>query len=417
MIKKWYNTIIPEMAAMTDISDEKILNSSSGEVNSTADLDDPKDIAHTLTDPTIFGKMSGMKNSMKMGHITLAVPVINVQYFKGIKPEVTKDLHMKMEDIDAILNHFKYVVVNTGNALYKYKQVLGIKEYKKAKSMYGDDLVALTGVDAIKKLLENDNVAGRQFMVLCYIPVLPLQTRYQEMEKDGKVIYIQNMLNVLYTKVISCNNRIKKLMELNAADIILENETRLLQVAVDQLISNGARGRIFCHEKYYIPAESLNELYKYINDLSLKNHERWTCHIDHDAVLESYRQYQDYYLNLDEGDFKCTDPRIEKLEKLSSTLDLTFEPFVNKYIEEIHPRYSDFKDIIFKNTICEMHTAVDHWLCPVIDMAEDNVEYDCIYKENNEKSAKVLNDMCDRLEHGIARCIDLYIEKQLKWNI
>lgn len=425
MIKKWYNTIIMTTSLMLDIDDEFVLNNSNGEVTNCGGLTDIDELSGSLVDPDIFGQLApishpdAVKESMKMGHITLSAPVVNVQYFKGRKPVLASALKMSMADLDDIIRCAKYVVTDNGDTPLSCKQVLNENEYRDAAEKYGSSFTASTGADAIHILLEHDDVPDRQYMILNYLPVLPISVRYQPgVTDENEVVYLPTTLNHLYARIISVNNRLKSLKELGANDIVLKNQKCILQGMTDQLISNGARGVIYYEDSYYMPADSLDDVYRYITDLSFTDYPKWSVHLDKDAIFDAYAKYADSVDAWGNEMLQTTDPKVQKSEALSDALDNLFKPFVKGYINEVHQRYSDFSDIIFHGVICNMHGCIDRWLNPV-EYGDDD-EY-CghipVYKNGLEANADTMKAMCQRLEKGIAACIDLYIKKQLKWNI
>lgn len=214
----------------------------------------------------------------RMGHIALAAPVTHIWYFKGIPSRIGLLLEMSPKELEKVIYFASYVVTNPGNTPLDVKTVLTETEYKEYKEIYGNEFTAKIGAEAIKELLGQVDLEKEskelklivatettrqkrtkaikklkivedfrhstndpKDMVLDVIPVIPPELRPMVMLDGGR--YATSDLNDLYRRVINRNNRLKRLLELNAPDIIVQNEKRMLQEAVDALIDNGRRGR------------------------------------------------------------------------------------------------------------------------------------------------------------------------------
>ena len=214
----------------------------------------------------------------RMGHIELAAPVSHIWYFKGIPSRMGLILDLSPRVLEKVLYFASYIVLDAGNATeLQYKQVLSEKEYQDAKEKYGNEFKVGMGAEAIKKLLQDidlDKEAGElradleeatgqkrarivkrlevveafresgnkpEWMVMDAIPVIPPDLRPMVQLDGGR--FATSDLNDLYRRIINRNNRLKRLLELGAPDIIVRNEKRMLQEAVDALIDNGRRGR------------------------------------------------------------------------------------------------------------------------------------------------------------------------------
>jgi DNA-directed RNA polymerase subunit beta' len=213
----------------------------------------------------------------RMGHIELVSPVSHIWYFKGIPSRMGLILDVSPRDLEKVLYFSRYIVTDPGDTELEKLQILTEKEYLDMKEKYEDDFKAGMGAEAIKDLLSQIDVealadslreeleeatgqrktrvlkrlevaeAFRQsgnrpeWMVLDVIPVIPPDIRPMVQLDGGR--FATSDLNDLYRRVINRNNRLKKLLELNAPDIIVRNEKRMLQEAVDALIDNGRRGR------------------------------------------------------------------------------------------------------------------------------------------------------------------------------
>ena len=213
----------------------------------------------------------------RMGHIQLVSPVSHIWYFKGIPSRIGLVLDMTPKDLEKVLYFASYVVTDPGVTDFAYKQVIEESEYNEARELYGKNFQAGMGAEAIKKLLEDIDVdkmaedlrvqltkaSGQkrirlvkilevieafkqsgnrpEWMILDVIPVIPPELRPMVQLDGGR--FATSDLNDLYRRVINRNNRLKKLNELGAPDIIIRNEKRMLQESVDALIDNGRRGR------------------------------------------------------------------------------------------------------------------------------------------------------------------------------
>ena len=213
----------------------------------------------------------------RMGHIELVAPVSHIWYFKGIPSRMGLILDVSPRDLEKVLYFSRYIVTDPGDTELEKLQILSEKEYLDMREKYEDDFKAGMGAEAIKDLLsqidvealckelreELEDASGQkktrilkrlevaeafrqsgnkpEWMVLDVIPVIPPDIRPMVQLDGGR--FATSDLNDLYRRVINRNNRLKKLLELNAPDIIVRNEKRMLQEAVDALIDNGRRGR------------------------------------------------------------------------------------------------------------------------------------------------------------------------------
>lgn len=214
----------------------------------------------------------------RMGHIELAAPMSHIWYFKGIPSRMGLLLDMSPRSLEKVLYFASYVVVDPGETGLNEKQLLTEKEYRTAVDKYGyNSFTVGMGAEAVKQLLQNidlekeskelradlkDSTGQKrvrtirrlevveafkksgnkpEWMILDAIPVIPPDLRPMVQLDGGR--FATSDLNDLYRRVINRNNRLKRLLELGAPDIIVRNEKRMLQEAVDALIDNGRRGR------------------------------------------------------------------------------------------------------------------------------------------------------------------------------
>ena len=214
----------------------------------------------------------------RMGHIELACPVSHIWFFKGVPSRIGIVLDMSPKLLDEVLYYVSYVVLDPKNTEFTYKQVIRDREYREAIEKYGyDGFRAGMGAEAVKELLEDIDLEKEReeltqimhsskgqkklkatkklevieafiksgnkpsWMILDAVPVIPPDLRPLVQIDGGK--FAASDLNDLYRRVINRNNRLKKLMELGAPEIIVRNEKRMLQESVDALFDNGKRGR------------------------------------------------------------------------------------------------------------------------------------------------------------------------------
>ena len=213
----------------------------------------------------------------RMGHIELATPVSHIWYFKGIPSRMGLLLDISPRILEKVLYFAAYIVTDPGETPLIRNQILSEKEYRDMREKYEDDFDAGMGAEAVKKLLQQIDLealseqlhaelkgaSGQkkarivkrlevvdafrlsgnkpEWMIIDVLPVIPPEIRPMVQLDGGR--FATSDLNDLYRRVINRNNRLKRLMELKAPDIIVRNEKRMLQEAVDALIDNGRRGR------------------------------------------------------------------------------------------------------------------------------------------------------------------------------
>src|SRR6266478_4123482 len=174
----------------------------------------------------------------RMGHIELAAPVAHIWFLKSLPSRIGLLLDMTLKDLERILYFEYYVVLEPGLTALKDRQLLSEEEYLRAQDEYGQDsFTAMIGAEAFR-------YSGNkpEWMILTVVPVIPPDLRPLVPLDGGR--FATSDLNDLYRRVINRNNRLKRLMELRAPDIIIRNEKRMLQEAVDALFDNGRRGRV-----------------------------------------------------------------------------------------------------------------------------------------------------------------------------
>ena len=213
----------------------------------------------------------------RMGHIELAAPVSHIWYFKGIPSRMGLMLDLSPRVLEKVLYFANYIVLDKGTSELQYKQVLTEREFQEAREKYGMTFRVGMGAEAVKELLEAIDMEKEseelkrglkeatgqkrariikrlevveafresgnrpEWMIMTVIPVIPPDLRPKVQLDGGR--FATSDLNDLYRRIINRNNRLKRLLELGAPDIIVRNEKRMLQEAVDALIDNGRRGR------------------------------------------------------------------------------------------------------------------------------------------------------------------------------
>ena len=213
----------------------------------------------------------------RMGHIALAAPVSHIWYFKGIPSRMGLILDLSPRTLEKVLYFASYIVLDKGESDLQYKQVLSEQEYQEAREKWGSAFRVGMGAESVQELLESidldkdyhelqEGLKGAtgqkrarivkrlevveafresgnkpEWMIMTAIPVIPPDLRPMVQLDGGR--FATSDLNDLYRRIINRNNRLKRLLELGAPDIIVRNEKRMLQEAVDALIDNGRRGR------------------------------------------------------------------------------------------------------------------------------------------------------------------------------
>ncbi|OGT95277.1 MAG: DNA-directed RNA polymerase subunit beta' [Gammaproteobacteria bacterium RIFOXYB2_FULL_38_6] len=232
----------------------------------------------------------------RMGHIELACPVAHIWYLKSLPSRIGLLLDMSLRDIERVLYFESFIVVDPGMTSLEKGQLLSEEAYLDAIEEYGDDFEALMGAEAIQRLLKDidlleelrvlreeipktssdtklkkftkrlkvvnsfiESANKPEWMIMTVLPVLPPDLRPLVPLDGGR--FATSDLNDLYRRVINRNNRLKRLLDLNAPDIIVRNEKRMLQEAVDALLDNGRRGRAIVGSNRR-PLKSLSDMIK-----------------------------------------------------------------------------------------------------------------------------------------------------------
>ncbi|MBV8597004.1 MAG: DNA-directed RNA polymerase subunit beta', partial [Candidatus Eremiobacteraeota bacterium] len=213
----------------------------------------------------------------RMGHIELATPVSHIWYFKGVPSRIGILLDMSPRQLEKVIYFAAYIVIDPGGTPLEKREILTEQKYREHRDKYGNAFRAGMGAEAVRELLRDLNLHKLQaelraefqetsgqkrikaikrlevveaflqsgnkpeWMILSSVPVIPPELRPMVQLDGGR--FATSDLNDLYRRVINRNNRLKRLLELSAPEIIIKNEKRMLQEAVDALIDNGRRGR------------------------------------------------------------------------------------------------------------------------------------------------------------------------------
>lgn len=383
MIKTWYNTDVQTAAGMLDVSDEKIREWSNGQVTATyVDALDEGKTKGSMVDEVIFGK-TGTK-SLSMGHIELPVPVLNIQFLYGTRPILSKVMNMPRKDITKLALCILSVVTDPKDSGLTYGQVVTAKEVQEHP-----EAVYETGGAAIRELLKIKGIPESGFILNC-IPVLPIDLRVKE--EDGE--FFSYPVQMLYDRLLMRVNRFKRLAEIEAPEIILENETRMLQEYADCLINNGAYGYPFIAYDGAVAA-SLDEMFHIISDISYKSRKLKDCK---KSGLVDKARFHELYVEL------------------------------KKYMEEEdEPPYTDFDEngnIVYQNEGGRLEEKIKKVLLPLVEtIIDDNFfDYKEAYHEDMVANAltkgldfsayKEDDDLEDFFTRGIFYRIDNYIQKR-----
>ncbi|MFH1752943.1 MAG: DNA-directed RNA polymerase subunit beta', partial [Candidatus Omnitrophota bacterium] len=215
---------------------------------------------------------------IRMGHIELATPVTHIWFFKAMPSRIANILQLSLRDLEKVIYYEEYLVIKSGNSPLKPKTLLTEDKYREYKERYGPNLTAKMGGEAIRDLLKDLEIEkttsslhrefkaskseqtqkklaktlkiieafkrsdnNPEWMCIEVLPVIPPDLRPLVPLEGGR--FATSDLNDLYRRVINRNNRLKKLMELKAPEVIIRNEKRMLQEAVDALMDNGRHGR------------------------------------------------------------------------------------------------------------------------------------------------------------------------------
>jgi hypothetical protein len=418
MIKEWYNTKGMTLAGMVGVSDEDILRDSSGIVTQVINPEDPNVRKGTVLDQAIFGELRDGEICDMYGHIVLAEPVVNIQYYLGRCPKLARVLGMSRKDLDRVIYQSGYAVTDPGTTGFKRKQVLSEKEYMEALGKYGTDKFTVQmGGQAIETLLAQGDVKERECMVLHVIPVLPLGLRFVPLNAPvaGRR---EALLDILYNQLLERNARLAKMKEVKAADIILRNERRMVQETVDTIISNGQRKSAVTSTRGGIPYLSMDEVYHHISDMDVTRTKHPGISLDHDIVAAAVCAYWEFEskdwedtedvpgqeIDLSAAKWEDVDPqKMEedetKRQELADAIRESVWSFVDAYMKVNYPA-------------CEEYARRRAW-----GFATSNIPDSARFLWPEKNKQPVSGDPFEWLEKGLMETADVYVKKQMKWDL
>lgn len=410
MIKSWFNTIATQLAGMIEVSDEKIIQYSNGEVNRTT-WDTENDLkTGTIIDPVIFGDLARENMSKisseginKLGHIALPIAVVNIQYMRGRKPVLVKELGMKLQELEDIVYGRTYIPADADCS-----RAISVSEYMKVSNSKKEDY--LTGGEAVSKMMERKQVPKeiKDAAVIHYIPVMPICMRYFWCDPEKR--YLGSSLNNRYESLLARINRYKRLEKINCPEVIMLNERRELQGYVDMLISNGSHSYPAVNSYTCQPDDSLEELFATITELSKKNPPILKSTTDILAFISKAEEIHQYNESLNDETYALDSPEMQKLGAMEEELKEILRPFLEMYLEENHKIYLEFVDSVFQYAVHSVPQAAEL----MFEHAKEN-GVGGFHPENEEHIAFYTKCVKD-IEQGIANAATLYIKKQLRFT-
>ena len=376
--KAFYNTPVMDALKMVDFGDENILKNSKGKIinyyadyeeNKDGDVDEiiHEDLSNTFIDPAIFGTLDkdSVNNNLNMAHIPLLMPVLNINYLYGSKPILPKIIGMPREDIAKVVYFSHYLVLESDNPAYAVGEVISQSEKIEAEKY---NVVCELGAEAIKKYMRSKGMETKN-IILHNIPVLPYCFRYETFYcEHNKTDVIKPMgLNRPYECVLNRNLRLQKILELNAPDIIVRNESRMLQENVDSLINNGARAR-FSFNTYGYPYLSFDEYYQfYFLDRRRKDYD---ISIFDDANIKDTVRLAEKLHQIKEN-AKSVEDEMNKTDELYDELDNVNEALFDTLVKKVFPDFTDFRDELIQAAYDSLNVAADKYVEMKYDFGED----------------------------------------------
>ena len=410
MIKAWYNTIAAQLAGMVEISDDEITRHSNGEITKATEYDENEPATGKITDPEIFGELSkdGMgkistEDMDKMGHITLPIPVVNIQYTRGRKPVLAKELGMSLKELEDIVYGQVYIPEDAD-----VSQAISVKEYLNDPSNSQNGY--LTGGEAIEKLMKRNQVPDviQKAAVIHHIPVMPICMRYFWSEPEGK--YLESSLNHLYESLLTRIGRYKRLLSLNCPEVILTNERRQLQDGVDRLVNNGAHSFAAVNSYNCLPDDSLEDLFEAVTEAQRNKAKKRKDVTNISSFLSKAEELRQYNLSLSNESYDVDSPEIQKLDMMEEELKQQFHPFVEEYMKENYKMYAEFMDLIFAYAV----HYVPHAAGLMFTQGSRNGMVS--FQPENAENLKYYTECVKDIGKGIAKTVDLYIKKQLRFE-
>lgn len=402
MIKKWHNTMAEQMAEMLEVSDEKILQHSYGEV--FQEEEDEENLTGTLLDPEIFGNLpkdcktaTTDQGIERMGHIRLPFPVVNIQYVRGTKPVMARRLEISQGELERIIYRQDFLY---GEKRITSKEFLALPEE--------DQKHYLTGAEAIEKMLEEKEVKDREFMVLRVLPVVPLCMRFLHTDRG----FFSNSLEHLYRRILIRDRRYQRLNNVKAPLIIMENEAWVLQEYVDSLINNGCRGFVAKNPYSGYPHESLTELSQVICEDSRPKHRMPEEKVPVAVFMEKAETWNVHNQTFEDGkSYAMDDPSVIKNEALRQDMLEELRPFIHAYVLENYKNHVAFLDLITSYCINNVSSVMES-----VFMEAREFHHWEGYKPEDPKNVEYFTDAVRDMERGMAKIVDYYIKKQLRYE-
>ena len=350
MHSRWMNTNVSTAAEMLEVTDKIILEMSNGEVMYPAPYEETDPYQGSMTDSAIFGKMDS--DEALMGHLQLPVPIVNIQYFFGTRPVLPRLLGIPRRDLEYIVYYSSYVVVDPGDSDAVYKQIIPIDDAPVFLQSHPGAILK-TGAEALSYLFEKEDVKEKDYIVLHMLPVIPVSLRYGKITcKDHKESWAPYSIEFLYDRMIFQKNRLIKLTDLKAPDVILLNEKRVLQEYVDTLISNGAHGMpVVLNDGF--PSDSLQELYEMTSVMTADPAKPFMPTyepVDAEKFTELMYRLENPEQNQNADDAKDwetytseNDPQVRAKKEILALL----RPFVDAVLQDNFPQYmTDYHDLM-----------------------------------------------------------------------
>lgn len=387
---RWNNASAVAAAGMLDVSDKKILSWSSGDVyRSDVECDD-FGAFDLLYNPAIFGETDkeGLKE-LRMGHIQLPFPIVNIHYLRGNNAILSDILRMKREELESVIYMKAFLVLDPGKSGLKYKQIVSSEEYQE-KHLASAGGRFLMGAEAVEAVMEKEGVVHRDGIILRTLPVIPILMRLRKPFCEGgvKAEWSASDLDYLYGRILSSCRRFFRIKKEGFPSFVLIDERRLLQKAVDNLIDNGRMGAPLT-DKFGRPLDSLAEIYD--EALSGFTEEEFRLTVpdgyklldtkEVGAALKKYRSIQNL---LAQQDLPTED------DIVNGTIDDTLEQDLYKAEEEITQMLKPFAVALakkyfpecyqkFPERLIESALRVPAYAISWYGVSDGSIEYYCMY--------------------------------------
>ena len=416
MIKNYLNSDVLTACEMLEVSDKDILEWSRGEVTSNILFNEDNNGDLNFADDALFSKKifdDPKVESTKMGHISLPIPIVNVQYLRGKKPLLPRLLDMDRKSLESVIEYAMYYNVNT-DAVISAKEVT---EYNKD--------VCLQGSIAVEKMLEKKGLSADRY-ILHNVPVIPAALRFKEAPcKKG---FSVSTINMAYEKILNRKKRLAKLLELGSPEIIIINEKRMLEEYVFSLISNG----VFS----YTSKSCTGEIYKSLDDIadeikSVFHKKNVSFILDeclknsgvdpqnlYENIKKSISVVQEYNKDLDKADLydengfaKCSQEDLDKhpitlaFKEKHDPVETEIYSDILKIIEAVFYRMFGNYECYKKEFVIAAENNVDHF----IDDIHENPD---IYMDKGNYTPE---EITKHIASLIYLCMDNMKKKRVQW--